>query len=219
VDGPAVDGPAAGDPTGGGPAVDTVFFATPTDLRQWFAANHETAAELWLGMYKVGSGRPSVTWPQAVDEALCVGWIDGIRKGIDDISYRNRFTPRRKGSIWSAVNIARVQALDAEGRMQPAGLRAFAAREAARSAIYSYEQAPITLDEAAEAPFRANVAAWDWFQHAAPSYRNAAIHWVMTAKKPETQARRLEALITDSAAGRTVSPLTSPTRSRSEEPS
>jgi uncharacterized protein YdeI (YjbR/CyaY-like superfamily) len=192
------------------PADETIFFATPADLRRWFAANHETAAQLWLGFHKVGSGRASVTWPQAVDEALCVGWIDGIRKGVDEASYKIRFTPRRKASIWSAVNIARVPVLEAEGRMQPAGRRAFEARDEARSAIYAYEQAPVALDDAAEAAFRSNAVAWEWFQRVAPSYRTTAIHWVMTAKKPETRARRLAALIADSAAGRKVQPFTRP---------
>ena len=195
---------------GAGAASDTIYFETPADLRQWFAANHETASELWLGFHKVGSGRASVTWPQSVDEALCVGWIDGIRKGVDETSYRIRFTPRRKGSIWSAVNMARVPVLEAEGRMQPAGRRAFEAREAARSAIYAYEQAPVALDDDAEALFRSNVVAWEWFQRAAPSYRSSAIHWVMTAKKPETRARRLATLIADSAEGRKVQPFTRP---------
>jgi uncharacterized protein YdeI (YjbR/CyaY-like superfamily) len=195
---------------GAGAGSDTVYFETPAELRLWFAANHETASELWLGFHKVGSGRASVTWPQSVDEALCVGWIDGIRKGIDETSYKIRFTPRRKGSIWSAVNIARVPVLEAEGRMQPAGRRAFEARDEARSAIYAYEQAPVALDDAAEALFRSNAVAWEWFQRSAPSYRSTAIHWVMTAKKPETRARRLAALIADSAEGRKVQPFTRP---------
>jgi uncharacterized protein YdeI (YjbR/CyaY-like superfamily) len=197
-----------------GTVADAVFFETAADLRDWLAANHSTAAELWLGLHRVGSGLPSVTWPEVVDEALCVGWIDGIRKGIDATSYRNRLTPRRKGSIWSARNIARVLELEAEGRMQPAGRQAFEARDEARSAIYSYERPPVDLDEAEEAAFRANRAAWDWFERAAPSYRRAAIYWVVSAKRPDTRARRLAALIADSAAGRTVQPLTRPTNSR-----
>ena len=195
--------------------MDVRFFETAADLRRWFADHHETAEELWVGMYKVGSDRPSVTWPEAVDEALCIGWIDGIRKGIDDASYKNRFTPRRKGSNWSAKNIARVHELEAEGRMKAAGRRAFELRDDARSAIYSYEQPggmPV-LDDGDAAKFRANEAAWAWFQQAAPSYRKAAIHWVMSAIKAETRTRRLATLIAHSAAGRTVPPLTSPSRS------
>jgi uncharacterized protein YdeI (YjbR/CyaY-like superfamily) len=193
-------------------AGDVRFFETPADLRDWFAKNHETATEVWIGFYKAGSGRPSVTWPQVVDEALCVGWIDGIRKGIDEISYKNRLTPRRKGSTWSAKNIARVDELEAAGRMKPSGRRAFEAREEAKSAIYSYEQAASAFGDEAEATFRANASAWDWFQHAPPSYRKAAIHWIGSAKQAETRARRLKTLIDSSAAGRTVPPLTSPTR-------
>jgi uncharacterized protein YdeI (YjbR/CyaY-like superfamily) len=194
------------------PDVDVRFFEVPEDLRRWFAANHETATELWLGLHRVGSGRRSVTWPEAVDEALCVGWIDGIRKGIDDTSYRNRVTPRRKGSNWSARNIARILELQAEGRMTAAGLKAFEAREDAKSAVYSYEQAAQTFDDAAEAEFRANAAAWAWFQDAAAWYRRSAIHWVMTARRPETRASRLATLIADSEAGRKVPPFTPATR-------
>jgi uncharacterized protein YdeI (YjbR/CyaY-like superfamily) len=187
---------------------DPKFFETPADLRDWFVANHETAPELWLGLHRVGSGRPSVTWPEAVDEALCVGWIDGIRKGIDEASYKNRLTPRRKGSTWSARNIARVLELEAEGRMQPAGRRAFEFRDEARSAIYAYERPAAELDAAEEAAFRANRAAWAWFERAAPSYRKTVTYWVVAAKKPETRARRLATLIADSAAGRMISPMT-----------
>jgi uncharacterized protein YdeI (YjbR/CyaY-like superfamily) len=194
--------------------MDPIFFATAAELRRWLSANHDTAEELWLGMHRVGSGRPSITWPEAVDEALCFGWIDGIRKGIDDTSYKNRLTPRRKGSTWSAKNIARVHELEAAGRMKVAGRRAFEARDEAKSAIYSYERATGTFEDEAESAFRADAKAWDWFQRAAPSYRRAAIHWVGSAKQAETRARRLKTLIDSSAAGRTVPPLTSPTRPR-----
>jgi uncharacterized protein YdeI (YjbR/CyaY-like superfamily) len=187
-----------------------VFFETASDLRRWLAANHETSDALWVGLYRVGSGRKSVTWPEVVDEALCFGWIDGIRQSIDATSYKNRITPRRKGSNWSAINIARVAALEAAGRMHPAGRRAFEGRDPARAAQYSYERASATLDDAAEALFRANGAAWAWFEQAPPSYRRAATHWVTSAVKPETRARRLRTLIADAAAGRTVKPLTPP---------
>jgi uncharacterized protein YdeI (YjbR/CyaY-like superfamily) len=193
--------PATGEP---------VFFETASDLRRWLAANHETADELWVGLYRVGSGRKSITWPEVVDEALCFGWIDGIRKSIDDASYKNRITPRRKGSNWSAINIARVVELEAQGRMQPAGRRAFVGRDEARSVVYSYERATAQLDESAEATFRANREAWSWFEQAPASYRRAATHWVTSAVKPETRDRRLQTLIADSAAGRTVKPLTPP---------
>jgi uncharacterized protein YdeI (YjbR/CyaY-like superfamily) len=196
------------------PASDVQFFETPAALCDWFTANHATAVELWLGFHKVGTGRPSVTWAEVVDEALCVGWIDGVRKRIDDETWKIRLTPRRKGSIWSAVNIARVPELEAAGRMQPTGRRAFEARDEARSAIYSYERAIAALSAADEVAFRANAAAWVWFEKAAPSYRRAATHWVTSAAKPETRARRLATLIEDSAAGRTVKPLTPPTGSK-----
>jgi uncharacterized protein YdeI (YjbR/CyaY-like superfamily) len=186
------------------------FFETPAALREWLAANHETATELWVGLHKVGSGRPSVTWPQVVDEVLCFGWIDGIRRGIDEISYKIRITPRRKGSNWSAVNIARVGGLEAAGRMTAAGRRAFAGRDDAKSRIYSYERATAGLDAEAVAEFREHGTAWAWFDRAAPSYRKAVAHWVMSAKKPETRARRLASLIEHSAVGRQVPPLTPP---------
>jgi len=191
------------------PPPDPLVFETPAELRDWFDANHETASELWLGSYKKATGKPSVQWSEAVDEALCVGWIDSIRYSLDAERSAQRFTPRRKGSNWSAVNIAKVAELTAQGRMRPAGLEAFEARTDARSAVYSYEQrhaaAFATNDEAR---FRANARAWEWWASRPPSYRTAATYWVVSAKKPETQARRLDTLIEDSAAGRTVKPLT-----------
>jgi uncharacterized protein YdeI (YjbR/CyaY-like superfamily) len=191
------------------PPPDPLVFETPAELRDWFDANHETASELWLGSYKKATGKPSVQWSEAVDEALCVGWIDSIRYSLDAERSAQRFTPRRKGSNWSAVNIAKVAELTAQGRMRPAGLEAFEARTDARSAVYSYEQrhaAAFATDD--EARFRANARAWEWWASRPPSYRTAATYWVVSAKKPETQARRLDTLIEDSAAGRTVKPLT-----------
>jgi uncharacterized protein YdeI (YjbR/CyaY-like superfamily) len=179
------------------------FFATAADFRAWLDAHHDTARELLVGFHKKGSGRPSITWPEAVDEALCVGWIDGVRKRIDDASYSIRFTPRKPGSTWSAVNLDRVQDLTRAGRMRPAGLRAFAARLPEKSAIYAYEQEqPPAFDDAAEARFRANGPAWEFFQAQAPSYRKTAIWWVVSAKKEETRRQRLATLIADSAEGR-----------------
>ena len=152
-----------------------------------------------------------MTWPQAVDEALCFGWIDGVRKSIDETSYANRFTPRKARSTWSAVNIRRAHELIAEGRMRPAGLRAFAARAEERSGIYSYEQrGDAQLTDAQESQFQTNQAAWDFFQTQAASYRKTAIWWVVSAKKEETRQRRLTALIEDSAAGRRITSLTRP---------
>jgi uncharacterized protein YdeI (YjbR/CyaY-like superfamily) len=144
--------------------VDPTFFATPANLRAWLEAHHQTSPELWVGFYKKGSGRPSITWPEAVDEALCVGWIDGVRKGLDGESYVIRFTPRQPRSIWSAVNIKRVEGLTRLGLVRPAGLKAFAERAGERSRIYAYEQDGATLGEEQEREFRANPAAWDFFQ-------------------------------------------------------
>jgi uncharacterized protein YdeI (YjbR/CyaY-like superfamily) len=194
-------------PVPGGPTTPA-FFATSADLRAWLKANHATAAEVLVGFHRKGSGRPSITWPEAVDEALCVGWIDGVRRSLDETSYTIRFTPRRKGSIWSAVNIGRVAALREAGLMQPSGEAAFEARKDAKSAIYAYERPPARLDAEAEASFRASGAAWDWFHAQAPSYRRTATYWVTSAKRPETRARRLATLIEDSAAGRRIGPLT-----------
>ncbi|MBL8161327.1 MAG: YdeI/OmpD-associated family protein [Anaerolineae bacterium] len=187
-----------------------VFFETPADLRAWFEQHASSATELWVGYYKVDSGKPSITWPESVDQALCFGWIDGIRKGIDAVSYQIRFTPRKPRSKWSAVNIKRVEELGALGLMQPAGLAAFAAR-VVDDTPYSYERRDaITFDAEYEQQFRANSAAWDWFTASAPSYQKSARHWVMSAKKAETRLSRLQTLIADSQAGRTVPPLTSP---------
>ena len=191
------------------PPDDPIYFTSPDELRDWFASNHETATELWHGSYKKAAGKPTVTWSEAVDEALCVGWIDSVRYSLDPERSAQRFTPRRKGSNWSAVNIAKVKALTEEGRMRPAGLAAFEARTEERSAIYSYEQRHLAaLDPDEDAAFRANEMAWDRFQALPPSYRRTAIYWVVTAKKPETRVRRLATLVEDSAAGRRLKQLT-----------
>lgn len=190
--------------------MEPVFFTTPAAFRTWLVAHHGTEAELLVGFHKVGSGLPSLTWPEAVDAALCVGWIDGVRRRIDDASYSIRFTPRRRGSIWSAINIGRVDELRAAGLMLPAGIAAFEARDAAKSAIYAYERPHAALDPDDEAAFRADASAWAWFEAQPPSYRRSALYWIVSAKRPETRARRLAALIEDSAAGRTVRPLTRP---------
>jgi len=192
---------------------DAIYFTSPEELRDWFDANHETATELWLGSYKRATGKPTVTWSEAVDEALCVGWIDSVRFSLDPERSAQRFTPRRKGSNWSAVNIAKVKTLTEEGRMKPAGLAAFEARSDERSAIYSYERRKEAVFEPDhEARFRANKAAWAWFEARPPSYRTAAVYWVVSAKRPETREKRLATLIEDSAAGRAVKPLTPPAK-------
>ena len=138
------------------------FFRTPADFRKWLEKNHATAPVLWVGFYKKDSGKPSITWPEAVDEALCFGWIDGIRKRVDEISYKIRFTPRRRGSIWSTINIKRARQLTKEKRMRPAGLKAFAARKEFRSGIYSYEQRPAELPRTYAKVFKKDAAAWDF---------------------------------------------------------
>ncbi|WP_409344520.1 YdeI/OmpD-associated family protein [Paenibacillus sp. MBLB4367] len=184
------------------------FFAAPSDFGAWLEEHHDKSKELWVGYYKVGSGKPSMTWPESVDEALCCGWIDGLRKGIDDISYMIRFTPRKPGSIWSDVNVARVTELTALGRMRPAGLNAFEKRKANKSGIYAYEQKQeAKLSDAQEAEFRANKQAWDFFQSQAASYRKTAIWLIVSAKKEETRRSRLAELIEDSANGRKIKRL------------
>ena len=184
------------------------FFPTPADLRDWFAKNAGSSVELLVGFYKKDSGKPSITWPESVDEALCVGWIDGIRKSINESSYSIRFTPRKTSSNWSAVNIKRVAELIAQSRMTPAGLKAFEARRDDRSAIYAYEQRHTAELTAAETEqFMANKQAWTWFQAAAPSYRKTALHWVVSAKREETRQKRLTTLIEDSANGIKIAQL------------
>ncbi len=186
---------------------DIRFFATPAELRDWFDEHHATALELWLGYHKKATGRPSVDWSQAVDEALCVGWIDGILKRIDEGSHAQRFTPRRKGSTWSAINVAKVEGLTAAGRMRPAGLAAFAARTAANTAIYAYEQPEAVFTDDETARFRTDEAAWADWQRRSASYRRTVTHWVTSARQPATRERRITALIADSHAGQQVRPM------------
>jgi uncharacterized protein YdeI (YjbR/CyaY-like superfamily) len=179
------------------------FFPTPADFRRWLAAHHQTAPELLVGFWKKGTGRLSIDWPAARDEALCFGWIDGIRKSLGADSYTIRFTPRRKGSIWSNVNVARYAALSEAGRMNPAGVRAYEENEG-RQGVYAYENALKELSPAETKQFRANKAAWaDWEQRPA-GYRRLVLHWIASARKAETRARRLATLIADSAAGRKI---------------
>ena len=172
-----------------------VFFKTPADFRKWLAANHASARELLIGFYKKDSGKPSITWPESVDQALCFGWIDGIRRRVDDERYTIRFTPRRKGSIWSAVNIKRAGELESAGLMAPSGLAAFEDRKENRSGIYSYEQRSAELPEPYARRFRKHTAAWAFFQAARPSDRKAACWWIVSAKREETRLLRLGKLI------------------------
>ena len=178
------------------------FFRTPAELRRWFDKHHRTAELLWVGFLKKDTGRPSITWQESVDEALCVGWIDGIRKRIDENRYKIRFTPRRPGSIWSAINIARVTVLKKEGRMRPAGLEAFSKKRENRSGIYSYEQRPLTLPEPYRSALAAHRRAADFFEAQPPSYRKLISWWVVSAKKAETRQSRLDKLIAACAAGK-----------------
>jgi uncharacterized protein YdeI (YjbR/CyaY-like superfamily) len=192
--------------------MDAIYFASPDEFRAWLAEHHEREREVLVGFYKKHTGRPTMTWPQSVDEALCYGWIDGVRRSAGEEAYTIRFTPRKAKSTWSAVNLKRVPELIAEGRMQPAGLKAYEAREASNSRIYAYEQADATAFGAAmEERFRANAAAWDFFQAQPPGYRRTSTHWVMTAKQEATRLRRLDQLIADSASGRRLDQLTRPT--------
>jgi uncharacterized protein YdeI (YjbR/CyaY-like superfamily) len=178
------------------------FFRTPSEFRKWLEKNHAKKRELWLGFYKKASNKASIRWPESVDEALCFGWIDGIRKRVDEISYRIRFTPRRRGSIWSAINIKRASELTKEKRMRPAGLKAFAARIENKSGIYSYEQRPVELPEQYAKPLKKNKAAWNFFQAQPPSYRKLISWYVLSAKTEETRSKRFEKLMKASAEGK-----------------
>lgn len=187
------------------------FFAAPAAFRAWLEEHHARTSELLVGFYKKGSGKPSITWPESVDVALCFGWIDGVRKTIDETRYTIRFTPRRPTSIWSAVNIKRAHELTKLGLMHPAGLEAFERRDEKKSAIYAYEQrSTATLGDAFEKQFRANTNAWAFFQSQAPWYRRTATYWVSSAKKEETRLKRLATLIEDSAHQRRIGRLTRP---------
>lgn len=190
---------------------DVIFFERPEDMRDWFDAHHATATELWHGSYKKATGRPTVTWSQAVDEALCVGWIDSVRYSLDAERSAQRFTPRRPGSNWSAVNVRKVAELIAAGRMRPAGLAAWEARRPERTAVYGYEQDELaTLSDEEEGRVRADPAAWADWEARPPSYRRSVVHWITSAKRPETRARRLAELVAESAAGRLVKPFRRP---------
>jgi uncharacterized protein YdeI (YjbR/CyaY-like superfamily) len=187
------------------------FFATPDKWRAWLARHHATTAELLVGFYKRDTGRPSITWPESVDHALCYGWIDGVRKSLGAESYTIRFTPRRPGSTWSKVNLKRVEELEALGLMEPAGRAAPAARTATKSGIDSYEQrAEARFTPEQERAFKRNRKAWAYFQAEAPWYRRTATYWVVSAKREDTRAKRLATLIADSAAGRRIGQLDRP---------
>jgi uncharacterized protein YdeI (YjbR/CyaY-like superfamily) len=181
--------------------MEPIFFKTQADFREWLQQNSDKQTELIVGFYKTGSGKPSITWPQSVDEALCFGWIDGVRRSIDGESYCNRFTPRKAKSNWSAINIKKVEELTKQGLMQPAGLAAFAKREESRSRVYSFENEAQILKPEYEKQFKANKKAWDFFQSQAPWYIKVSLHRIMTAKQEKTQLSRLEGLIKASEKG------------------
>lgn len=187
-----------------------VFFKSANALNKWFLKNHDKVSEIWIGFYSVKSGKKAATYKEALDEALCFGWIDGIRKNVDEDSYTIRFTPRRRSSIWSNINTKRMKELIAEGRIQPSGLAAFKKRVEEKAGIYSFEQEDHKLFPAFEKKFKANKKAWKFFTSKAPWYRRTSIHWVMSAKQEATRLKRLETLITDSENKRTIRQLTRP---------
>lgn len=188
------------------------FFPTPADWRKWLAENHDKETELVVGYYKKDTGKSSITWPESVDQALCFGWIDGIRKSIDAESYTIRFTPRKPGSNWSWVNIKRFGELAEEGLVHPTGQAAFDKRKDEKSKVYSYEQRDIIeLAEDYLRQLKANKAAFEFFEAQAPSYQKSVRYWIMSAKRPETRQKRLETLIEDSANGRRIRQFVSPT--------
>lgn len=187
--------------------VTPVYFTSPTEFRRWLSKHSDTQSEVWIGLYKVSSGKKGITYKQALDEALCFGWIDGVRKSVDAESYMQRFSPRTAKSYWSAVNTKRVGELTKLGRMHASGLAAFDRRDRSATARYSFERETAALEPSAAKQFRANKTAWQYFESEAPWYRRVAVHWVTSAKKPETRQRRLETLIRDSAAGRRIGAL------------
>jgi len=190
------------------------FFPTPSDFRAWFEAHHDKLRELFVGFHKKSSGKPSITWPESVQVALCFGWIDGIRNSLDETSYMIRFTPRKRTSTWSSINISFVRELTKKGLMHPAGLKAFAARSKKKSAIYSYEQrksAQFSREQAKQ--FRANETAWEFFRSQPPWYQRVCTHWVISAKKDETKRKRLSLLMENSQNRRSMRQLT-PTKKK-----
>ena len=191
---------------------NVIFFETPAQLRAWFETNHEAATELWLGYHRKRTGRPSVTWQDVVDVELCFGWIDSVRYSLGDDQSAQRITPRRKGSVWSAVNIKRFAELERDGLVHPTGLAAFEKRDEARSRIYSYENRSRGFDAAREAEFRKHKRAWTFFEAQPPSYRKTAAFWVMSAKRDETRERRLMTLIERSREGERLPQFVSPSR-------
>lgn len=187
--------------------IEPTFFATPAAFRQWLKKNHASVPELWVGFHKKGTDKPSITWPESVDQALCFGWIDGLRKSLGTESYMIRFTPRKLTSMWSAVNTRRAQELIRLGLMEGAGKKAFEGRDVKKTNRYSFERENVKLATAYERQFRANRGAWEFFQSQPPWYRRTATWWVVSAKQETTRQRRLATLISDSAVGKSIAPL------------
>lgn len=192
------------------------YFATPEQLRKWFEKNHEKADEFWVGYYKTNSGKPGITWPESVDQALCFGWIDGVRYSIDDKSYKIRFTPRKPKSIWSSINIKRVAELKKLGLMHASGLATFAERNVKKTKQYSHERSSAKLEGLYKKKFQADKKAWSFFSAQAPWYQKAAAWWVISAKQEATRLRRLYTLVADSAAGEKVYHLRRPVKIKKE---
>jgi uncharacterized protein YdeI (YjbR/CyaY-like superfamily) len=189
------------------PRMDAMFFPTPADFRAWLAEHHDSETELWVGLHKKASGRPGITWPESVDQALCYGWIDAVRKSIDAESYRIRFTRRKPGSHWSKVNIKRIGELIEQGLVQPAGLKAFESRSEGKSGRASYEQESVEFPPEYLAELKSDAAAWTFFSTQAPSHQRTATWWVISAKREETRRKRLAILVSDSASGLRIKPL------------
>ena len=189
------------------PERPATFFDSPPPWRAWLEGHHASARELWVGFHKSHTGVPSLTWPQSVDEALCFGWIDGVRQRIDEDRYRIRFSPRKATSIWSAVNLARIEELIAAGRVHQAGLAAYRGRLVREEPVYSYERTPGELPPEYAALLAADPVAQAWWDSRPPSYRRPATNWVLSAKRQETRDRRMAQLVADCAAGRPVKPL------------
>ena len=184
------------------------FFKSSAGFSTWLQRNGASVSELWVGIYKKGSGRKSITYKEAVDEALCFGWIDGVRRSVDELSYTVRFTPRRPGSTWSRINIQRAEDLKSLGRMTPTGLQIFEERDRRKAGLYSFENASQELDKELRARFRLRKSAWEFFQQQPPGYRRTSIFWIMSAKKEETRVRRLEQLISASESGQRLGVIT-----------
>ena len=189
-----------------------IRFKDPAALREWFEKNHARVGELWIRFYRLDAGKASVTYPEALDEALCVGWIDGVRKRVDEESYIMRFTSRKRGSYWSTVNIRNVERLLAAGRMRPAGLKAYEGRDASADRRYSFEQRPHDLPADAVSELKKDARAWGYWREQPPGYRRAVAWWIVSSKKPGTRAKRIVLLLEHSRDGERVPPLVSPAR-------